>query len=193
MPPEACGMFAAYMAEVLRWRARINLTGFRGPRAIARHGFVESLAFLRALPPGPLRVVDIGSGAGFPGIPLRLARPDLRVTLIEARRRRHSFLAHVCRQLGLDDVECLLGRAEALGKAAMLRGAFDAAFARAVRRPEEAGALAAPLLRPAGVFLALLRSEALPPSIAGYGPAATVPVALETTGQRHLLVYPRAA
>ena len=177
LPPGAHDLFRAYMAELRRWRATINLNGFTTEQSILEAGFLDSLACLPALPPGPLRVVDIGSGAGFPGIPLRLARPDLSLTLIEANRRRHSFLAHVCRALGLADVRCLHGRAEAYAATEGLRGAFDAAFARAVRQVEEAAALAAGFLRPAGLFLSQQGGSggARPSSLTGFGTGRAIP------------------
>lgn len=191
LPPEALPLFQAYLAELLRWQARMNLTGFRTPRAILREGFLDSLTCLLALPPGRLRIVDIGSGAGFPGLPLRIARPDLDLTLVEARRHRHSFLAHLCRALGLKDVRCLHGRAEALAGEPGLRGAFDAAFARAVRRLEEAAGLAADFLRPEGIFIAQQPAAAAqkPPAIGGYRVAEAITVPPGDIPRRALLVY----
>ena len=197
LSPETLGLFDRYMAELLRWKARMNLAGFGNARAIARDGFLDSLACLQALPPGPLRIVDIGSGAGFPGIPLRLARPDLEPTLIEANRRRHSFLAHACRTLDLHNVRCLHGRAEAVALDAALRRAFDAAFARAVRQLEAAASLAAPFLRSGGIFVGQqgAAAAAAPPSIPGYGRGTRLPAPQgDRPGRagRSLLVYPRA-
>ena len=194
LPPEAPALFACYMRELLRWQARASLTGFRTPGAIVRGGFLDSLACLRALPESPLRLVDIGSGAGFPGLPLALARPDLQVTLVEASRRRHSFLAHACRKLGLRNVRCLHGRAESLAPA--LRGRFDVALARAVRRREEAAALAAPFLRPGGLFVGqpeAMAGQGPPPPLSGFGPPAVCPVPTGVGPARAVLAYPRLA
>lgn len=195
LPPESLALFERYVAELLRWQARVNLTGFRTPRAIAQNGFLDSLACLLALPPGRLRIVDIGSGAGFPGLPLRIARPDLDLTLVEARRRRHSFLAHLCRVLGLTDVRCLHGRAEALAGELSLRGAFDAAFARAVRQLEGAAGLAADFLRPEGIFIAQQPAAAAqkPPAIGGYRLAEAIALPPGDIPRRALLVYSRTA
>ncbi len=197
LPANARSRFDLYVAELLRWRARSNLTGFRTPQAIARHGFLDSLACLAALPPGGLRVVDIGSGAGFPGLPLALARPDLEVTLIEASRRRHSFLASTVRTLALHNVRCLHGRAEALARDPGLRGRFDAAFARAVRRLDEAATLACPFLREGGIFISQAGAlPAAPPAIPGYGAALALPLPPEGEGDqraRGLLIYARGS
>ncbi|HEY7678787.1 MAG TPA: 16S rRNA (guanine(527)-N(7))-methyltransferase RsmG [Candidatus Methylomirabilis sp.] len=191
--PGSLGLFERYMAEILRWQARANLTGFQTPRAIALNGFLDSLACLRALPQGPLRIVDIGSGAGFPGLPIRIARAGVALTLVEANRRRHSFLAHVCRTLGFGDVQCRHGRAEALASDAGLQASFDAAFARAVRRMEAAAALAAGFLRPGGIFVAQQSAAASrrPPRVEGYGPCSTIALPSGGVPPRALLVYPR--
>lgn len=191
LSPESLALFEQYMAELLRWRARVNLTGFRTPRAIAKNGFLDSLACLRALPEGPLRIVDIGSGAGFPGLPIRIARAGVALTLVEANRRRHSFLAHACRVLGLGDVRCLRGRAEVLAAGPGLRASFDAAFARAVRQIEAAAALAAGFLRPGGVFVGQQSAAAAgrPPQLEGYAAAAALSPG--DAPPRALLVYTR--
>jgi 16S rRNA (guanine527-N7)-methyltransferase len=88
-----------YTAELARWGERMNLVGSTKPEAIARH-VADSLAACAELPEGA-RVVDLGSGAGFPGLPIAIARRDLRVTLVEIREKRTAFLRHVVRELGL--------------------------------------------------------------------------------------------
>jgi 16S rRNA (guanine527-N7)-methyltransferase len=195
LSPESLGLFEGYMAELLRWQARVNLTGFRTPQAIAQNGFLDSLACLRALPQGPIRIVDIGSGAGFPGLPIRIARPAVALTLVEANRRRHSFLAHACRVLGLGDVQCLHGRAETLAGDPGLRASFDVAFARAVRQLEAAAALAAGFLRPGGIFVGQQPAAAArrPPRVEGYGACAPAELQSGHTPPRALLVYPRTS
>lgn len=194
LPPGATEQFGRYIEEVLRWRAAMNLTGFKTARSVLHEGILDSLACLPALPLGPVRAVDIGSGAGFPGVPLRIARPDIALTLVEARRRRHSFLAHLCRILGITDVQCLHGRAEVLAGRLGLRATFDIAFARAVRRVEEAAALAGELLRPGGLFVSqqgVVGGNA-PPHLEGYGRAETF---IFTVRRRKgaVVAYPRLA
>ena len=150
---EAIRQFERYALELLRWRRAANIAGFRTLDEVVARGFLESLAFLLVLPAEAVNVVDIGSGAGFPGLVLRIANPGLRVTLIEARRRRHSFLAHLCRLLGLGGVRCLLGRAEDLLVQEGLVGAFDAGLMRAVAGIEPAAKLAAGFLKTGGVLV----------------------------------------
>jgi 16S rRNA (guanine527-N7)-methyltransferase len=92
----------------------------------------DSLVLLDFLPPGPLRVIDVGSGGGLPGLPLRLARPDLKLTLLEANQRKAAFLVQAAAKLGLADVEVVAARAEDAGHLPRHREAYDFALARAL-------------------------------------------------------------
>jgi 16S rRNA (guanine527-N7)-methyltransferase len=95
------------------WAQRMSLTGHRTPEAIARRLVLDALALERVLPEAP-SLVDLGSGAGFPGLPIAIVRPACRVALVEARERRHHFQRAAVRELGLANVEPLRGRAELL-------------------------------------------------------------------------------
>ena len=104
-----------YCAELLRWSAKINLVARADLREIWETHFLDSLTLLRILPPPEntqLPLLDIGTGAGFPGLALKAARPELPVILVEPRQKRVSFLRHVIRTLGLKDIEVLCGRLE---------------------------------------------------------------------------------
>ena len=106
---------ATYCTELLRWSARINLVAKAPLREIWETHFLDSLSLLRVLPPlGSTQqsLLDIGTGAGFPGLALKAARPELPVILVEPRQKRVSFLRHVIRTLGLKDIEVLCGRLE---------------------------------------------------------------------------------
>lgn len=130
------------------------MTGFRSPGEIASGLFLDSLLFLPALPPRPLRVVDIGAGSGIPGLPIRLADPAISLTLIEAKRKRVSFLHAACRELALPDVVVIEGRAEELIERDRALGeSFDAVVARAVAPEGTLAALAFRYLKPAGVVV----------------------------------------
>lgn len=147
--------FEAYREEILRWRGAVNLTGFRTGAEIVARGFLGSLAYLLGVPAGPnLRAIDIGSGAGFPGLPVKIARPDLAVTLVESRRRRASFLRHVVRSLGLQGIRVEQLRAEALATRPAEAGAYDVAFARAVADLPGQVRLALPFLAVGGRLVA---------------------------------------
>ena len=116
---------AAYLAELDVWRRRTNLTGNLSPEELASHA-LESALGADLIVHGE-RVVDIGSGAGFPGLPLGIARPDLAVTLVEPRARRCAFLRHVARTLALQNVHVIEQRIEEVGGQT-----FDVATTRAV-------------------------------------------------------------
>jgi len=101
----------ALAQRVAAWGERINLTGHRGELAVVRRLVLDAAALLRAAPPCA-SLADLGSGAGFPGLPIAILRPEIRVTLVEARQRRHHFQRAVCRELGLANVSAVWGRAE---------------------------------------------------------------------------------
>jgi 16S rRNA (guanine527-N7)-methyltransferase len=105
----------AYCRELLRWSAKINLVAKAPLREIWETHFLDSLTLLRVLPPlgsDQQPLLDIGTGAGFPGLALKAARPELPVILVEPRQKRVSFLRHVIRTLGLKEIEVLCGRLE---------------------------------------------------------------------------------
>lgn len=141
-----------------RWAARMNLTGHRTPEAIARRLVLDALALAAVLPARPPEsLADIGSGAGFPGIPIALLWPQCRVTLIEPRERRHHFQRAAIRMLGLPNIEAIRGRAEELDPVP-----HQIAVAQAVADASLALRWMAPWVEPGG-WLALARSQAFPP------------------------------
>ena len=154
--------FRIYREELLRWVARMNLTALRSPEAIVRQGFLDALTCAPLIGPQVRRVLDLGSGAGFPGIPLALVRSEVAFTLIEASRKKTTFLRHIVRTLELTNATVLLGRAEALVGSVSLMGAFDLALARAVAPPAEQARLVRPYLGSAGAFLLQVGEQPLP-------------------------------
>jgi 16S rRNA (guanine527-N7)-methyltransferase len=132
----------AYAGELVRWGARMNLVGSTDREALERH-FEDSLAAAAELPAGAT-VVDLGSGAGFPGIPIALARPDLALTLVEIREKRVAFLRHAARVLALR-IEIL-----AVSIDAPPPRSFSFALLRAVAKPARSLELALPWLEPTG-------------------------------------------
>ncbi|MGH2601581.1 MAG: 16S rRNA (guanine(527)-N(7))-methyltransferase RsmG, partial [Dehalococcoidia bacterium] len=122
--------------RLLEWNARFNLTAITDPDEIERWLFLDSLLLVpiidRLTADNPARLVDIGSGAGFPGVPLAIARPDLEITLVEATAKKVTFLDHLIAELDLPNVTAMHARAEDLGRHAAHRGAYDLATARAV-------------------------------------------------------------
>jgi 16S rRNA (guanine527-N7)-methyltransferase len=158
---------SAYIDLLLRWNVRINLTAIREPEEIVTRHFGESFFTARHLFPATARVgtaaaadvaqvrlTDIGSGAGFPGIPIKLWAPEISLTLIESNQKKAVFLREVGRALGLADMKLENARAETISS-----GAFDIVTLRAVERFSEALPEAASLVGPSG-RLALLISSA---------------------------------
>jgi|YNPNPStandDraft_1061719.scaffolds.fasta_scaffold00008_31 16S rRNA (guanine527-N7)-methyltransferase len=127
---ELLDRFASMLAETNR---KFNLTRIVEPQDIVTNHYLDSLLFLRAADTADnARVIDIGAGAGFPGIPMKVARPDLIVTLLDATAKKVSFMSYAVAALGLADVELLHGRAEDLGHQRGRRENYDVACARAL-------------------------------------------------------------
>jgi len=131
---EQVHLFSLYEAELLDWNARFNLTAIRDQEGIRIKHFLDSLTCLLAMdsrkPPESL--VDIGTGAGFPGIPIKIVHPRLRLTLVESVHKKANFCQHIADQLKLDNVTILSERAEEVGQDTVHKQAYDIAVARAV-------------------------------------------------------------
>lgn len=155
--------FIDYLSLILRWNARTNLTAVRDPDAILSRHFLESIACARALPSGIHTLLDFGSGAGFPGIPIAICRPEIAVTLAESQGKKAAFLREALRVLGLP-AQVHAGRAEALGRT------FDCVTLRAVDRMESAVAAAARLVGPDGWLAPLTTHADLPALQRAAGP-----------------------
>jgi 16S rRNA (guanine527-N7)-methyltransferase len=132
---------------LVQWSKRINLTGHRTASEIIRRLILDAAALTRQLPEID-SLADIGSGAGFPGFPAAILRPNCQVTLVESRERRHHFQRQVIRQLGLENVRAELGRAEALEPSL-----HAAAIAQAVAKPADALPLLLPWVELGGWLL----------------------------------------
>ncbi len=139
-PPDFFDQLSLYLDLLLKWNARTNLTAIRDPEAIVTRHFGESLFLATHLPAGTETVLDLGSGAGFPGLPCQLLHPALSVTLAESQGKKAAFLHEVVRNLSLP-IEIHSGRAEAL--VGFRR--FDLVMLRAVDKMTAALALAAEL------------------------------------------------
>jgi 16S rRNA (guanine527-N7)-methyltransferase len=146
------GRFEEYLSLFLRWRARLNLSGIRDEEGILSRHFVESIAVARTLPQGIRTLLDFGSGAGLPGIPIALCRPEIAVTLAESQGKKAAFLQEAVRVLGIR-AKVHAGRAEAL------RETFDCVILRAVDKMPKAVAAAVPLVAPEG-WLGLMTTGA---------------------------------
>ena len=113
-PPGIYAQLSSYLDLLLKWNARTNLTAIREPEEIVRRHFGESLFAARHLAAETDSLLDLGSGAGFPGIPIALMHPQIQITLAESQNKKASFLREVARTLGLSQVEVWAGRAESL-------------------------------------------------------------------------------
>jgi len=145
----------AFTGLLLEWNAKFNLTRITDPREIAVRHYLDSLSLLPLveIKPGSA-VIDIGAGAGFPAIPLKIARPDLKMTMLDSVRKKLTFLDVVVRELHLADVELVHGRAEDIGRAEGYRERFDLAVSRAVARLNALAELCMPFCRAGGKFVA---------------------------------------
>ena len=125
-------LFDRYAARLVEGARAFNLTTVIAPEEVEAKHFLDSLSVAPALPANARRVIDVGTGAGFPGIPLKIARPKLKVTLLEATGKKASWLREIVRDLDLRDVDVVAERAEALGHDPQHRGRYDVSVARAV-------------------------------------------------------------
>ncbi len=153
LAPAVLDQFALYLSELKRWNARVNLTGLKTDWDIVLRHFLDSLALL-ALLDTPQAVADIGSGAGFPGLVLKLVRPELRLTLVESRGKKAAFLDYLTALLHLSGVEVIQVRLTPRLAAAM-GPHFDLVVSRAALRLRDLVVVAAPLLIPGGRLMAL--------------------------------------
>ncbi len=150
--------FEVCYRELVDWNRRFNLTAITDWEGVLVRHFLDSLSCLKALPraelAGGARVIDVGTGAGFPGLALKIVCPGMRLTLLEATRKKVTFLEHMVRVLELKDVEVVHGRAETLGNDALYREQYDWALARAVAEMPTLAEYLLPLVRVGGVALA---------------------------------------
>jgi 16S rRNA (guanine527-N7)-methyltransferase len=156
LSPAQLRLFQTYAQELAAWNERLSLTAITSPEEVEVKHFLDSLTCLQALPPGFVcrRVLDVGSGAGFPGLPLKIQNPTLQMTLLETTIKKAAFLRHVVGLLGLAGVEVLAERAETLGQDPAHRETYDLVVARAVAEMAVLAEYCLPFCRIGGVFVA---------------------------------------
>jgi 16S rRNA (guanine527-N7)-methyltransferase len=150
--------FETYYRELTAWNQRFNLTAITDREGVLVRHFLDSLSCLKVLPWADLaagaRVIDVGTGAGFPGLPLKIVCPGMRLTLLEATHKKVTYLEHIAQVLGLRDVEVIHMRAEELGRDPDHREEHDWAVARAVGEMATLAEYLLPLVQVGGAMLA---------------------------------------
>lgn len=156
-----------YLTLLLEANARFNLTAIREPERIRVRHFEDSFRLLEAAPFAGKRVLDVGSGAGFPGLVLKIAEPSIILTLLDATGKKVQFLQSVCDDMELSGVVCVHGRAEELGHDAAYREKFDLVTARGVAALPALCEICLPFARVGGMFLAMKETPEVFPG--GFG------------------------
>lgn len=163
-PPGAVGQLCQYAQLLLEQNQVMNLTAITQPEQVARLHFLDSASLLTWPGGGPgwlagKSVVDVGTGAGFPGVVLKILEPSLSLTLVDSLGKRLLWLENVCKALSLDGVRCIHGRAEELALEPEFRDQFDVAVSRAVAAFPALCELCLPYVKVGGVFLAMKSVE----------------------------------
>ncbi len=159
MPESVVQAFIRYF-EFLKEKNKImNLTAITDEKEAAELHFLDSLALVKHDVFIDKSVIDIGSGAGFPGIPMKLSEPSLSLTLLDAQQKRVDFLKELCWELGLPDVNCMHARAEEAAHRPDMRDMFDFAVSRAVAKLNILCELCLPLVKPGGAFISMKSTD----------------------------------
>jgi 16S rRNA (guanine527-N7)-methyltransferase len=146
--------FESYLKELLKWNQKINLTAIRTEKGIVLKHFLDSLSVFPYLSKAS-SILDIGSGAGFPGIPLKIIQPALEMTLIDSVRKKVDFQRHIIRALGLKGIEAIHGRVQDKGILQSLGGRFDIIVSRAFSDLRTFLVFSSPFLKEGGWVIAM--------------------------------------
>ena len=145
--------FLTYLRILQDWNKRINLTSLKDPREIIITHFLDSLTILKAIDMKEISAIDIGTGAGFPGIPLKILRPEISLSLLDSSKKRIEFLKYLSKSLKLEGLETIWGRAEEYGRKEGYRKRYDIVLARALARLNILVELGIPFLKIRGLFI----------------------------------------
>lgn len=151
--------FITFAEELIETNKVMNLTAITEPREVCIRHFADSLALLSSYDFSGKRVIDVGCGAGFPGLPLRLAKSDISLTLLDSLGKRINFLSGVCDKIGLSDVKLLHARAEEQALKTGYREGYDIAVSRAVADLSMLAEMCLPYVKVGGVMLAMKANE----------------------------------
>ena len=199
---EALDRLDRYGDLLLEKNQVMNLTAITDPVEVARLHFLDSAALLPTRALAGRRVVDVGTGGGFPGLVLRILDPTIRLTLVDTLGKRVDWLREVCADLGLDDVACVKGRAEELSRTKEHRERYDVAVSRAVAALPLLTELCVPFVAPGGLFLAMKSNktddevDAARPVVAALGGAAPFVMDYDLPGtelKRRIVAVKKAA
>jgi len=174
IPPDRLAALETYAGLLLEWNDRFNLTAIRDPDEIRVRHFLDSLSCLTVMPDPIGRVVDVGTGAGFPGLVLKIVRPEITLTLVESVEKKAGFCRLVADKLGLEVVTVMTDRAEALGRHPDHRAAYDWALARAVAAMPVLAEYLLPLVQVGGHVLAQKGAGGLEETRAAAGAVETL-------------------
>ena len=150
--------FSRYLELLVQWNQKINLTSLKTPQEIIIKHFLDSISCIKAInkyiDTEGISVIDVGAGAGFPGMPIKIICPSIRLFLLEARKKKTIFLEKVTEEMNFQQVKILKGRAETFGKGTDHREKYDIAISRAVARLNVLSEYCLPLVRVGGFFIA---------------------------------------
>ncbi len=190
------GAFEIVLQELMKWNRKINLTAIRSEKGIILKHFIDSLSVLPYVPESS-SLLDVGSGAGFPGIPLKIIEPSLEVTLIDSARKKVDFQRHLIRTLRLSGIVAIHGRVQDREVVHQMQGRFDRVISRAFSDVSTFLEIARPFLKPGGTAVAMkggLREEEISTcseeEIAGYRLEKTVRFSLPGSAlKRKILLF----
>jgi 16S rRNA (guanine527-N7)-methyltransferase len=150
---EQIDAFIVLLSELKKWNRAYNLTGIGEDKDIVIKHFLDSLLYLKAMPEGSIKVADIGSGAGFPGIPIKIIRPEIEIYLIEPSGKKTAFLRHIIKKIGLDRTEVIEKRVEEVTSGRELPFPVDMAVTRALFSIREFIAKSSHIVQPGGMLI----------------------------------------
>lgn len=156
---EQLEQFFEYMELLIEWNEKMNLTAITDPEEIILKHFIDSITILNEIP-NDSKIVDVGTGAGFPGIPLSIMNPTLKITLVDSLNKRLIFLQEVVNKLQLKNVEIIHARAEEFGQNKKYRESFDVATSRAVANLSTLSEYLIPLVKVGGKVISMKAADA---------------------------------